>query len=219
MAEDTIYHIVAREEWGEAVAADIYRPPSLAAQGFVHCSTREQVMETANRFYHGQDGLVLLCIEVSRLRPALRYEAPDMAGHSQSQQQALFPHLYGALNPEAVVRVLPFPARADGTFALPPELATTAGYNPVLQATQMTEETAQRLLRFIETADPVRRLRASQLASGLLGAVGFALFVVGVERAASDIPLVSNAYGSIAIGILLLVATGLLLRKLAGGGE
>jgi hypothetical protein len=88
--------------------------------------------------------------------------------------------------------------------------------NPVLQATQLTEESAQKLLRFIENTEPVRRLRASQIASGLLGAVGFALFVVGVEQAAQDVPVIENAYGSIAVGLLLLVATGLLLRKLAG---
>jgi hypothetical protein len=82
----------------------------------------------------------------------------------------------------------------------------------------MTEETAQKLLRFIENTGPVRRLRASQLLTGVLGAVGFALFVVGVERAAEDIPIVSNAYGSIGVGIVLLAATGLLLRRLSGGG-
>ena len=218
LPDDTIFHIVARDDWDAAVALGSYRPPSLTAQGFVHLSTRDQVVDTANRFYHGQDGLVLVCIEVARLRPPLRYEPPDMPGHTATAtgQPALFPHLYGPLNPEAVVRVLPFPARADGTFVLPPELATSAGGNPVLHATQLTEETAQKLLHFIEETDPVRRLRASQLASGILGAVGFALFVVGVERAAEDIPLVSNAYGSIAVGMLLLLATGLLLRKLAG---
>jgi hypothetical protein len=80
----------------------------------------------------------------------------------------------------------------------------------------MTEETAQKLLSFLEESAPVRRLRASHLASGFLGAVGFALFVVGVEQAAQDLPVVSNAYGSIGVGIVLLVATGLLLRKFVG---
>ena len=63
----------------------------------------------------------------------------------------------------------------------------------------------------------MRRIRASQLATGILGAIGFALFVVGVEQAAQDIPIVSNAYGSIGVGVLLLAATGLLLRRLSAG--
>ena len=79
----------------------------------------------------------------------------------------------------------------------------------------LTEETAQRLIRLVEGSAPIRRLRASQLASGFLGAVGFALFVVGVENAARHIPIVSNAYGSIAVGIFLLALTGLLLKQLA----
>jgi uncharacterized protein (DUF952 family) len=216
LAEDVIYHIVAREDWDTAVAAGSYRPPSLTSQGFVHCSTREQVVETANRFFRGQDGLVLLCIETSRLRAPLRFDPPDMPGDTKEGTQGLFPHVYGPLNPDACVRVLPLPARADGSFVLPPELSPATAHNPVLQATQLTEETAQRLVRFLEDAAPVRRLRASQLASGILGAVGFALFVVGVERAAEDLPVVSNAYGSILVGLVLLVATGLLLRKLAG---
>ena len=84
------------------------------------------------------------------------------------------------------------------------------------QAQQVTEETAQKLLHAIEGSQPIRRLRASQIVSGILGAVGLALFLVGIEGVAKDIPVVSNAYGSIAIGLVLLAATGLLLRKLAG---
>jgi uncharacterized protein (DUF952 family) len=216
LAEGTIYHIVARDEWEAAQAAGAYVPASLTTQGFMHCSTREQVLETANRFFRGQDGLVLLCIEVASLRAPLRYEHSDMPGHTADAEGALFPHIYGPLDPDAVVRVLPLPARADGSFVLPAELNAAPARNPVLQATQLTEETAQRLIHFLEDAAPLRRLRASQLASGVLGAVGFALFVVGVERAAADIPVVSNAYGSILVGLTLLVATGLLLRKLAG---
>jgi hypothetical protein len=88
---------------------------------------------------------------------------------------------------------------------------------PLGKAQQITEESAQRLIRLIENSQPVRTLRASQLLSGLLGAVGFALFVVGVEGAAEDIPIVSNPYGSIGVGILLLAATGLLLQRLVRG--
>jgi hypothetical protein len=86
--------------------------------------------------------------------------------------------------------------------------------DPINQATHLTEETAQKLLAFVESSAPVRRLRASQLLSALLGSVGFALFIVGVEQAAQDIPVVSDPYGSIGVGLALLLATGLLLRKL-----
>jgi hypothetical protein len=132
----------------------------------------------------------------------------------------LFPHIYGPLNLDAVTEVMDFPCGPDGRFVLPAALRNERRrHDPLAQATQMTEETAQKLLRFIEATPPVQRLRASQLATGVLGAVGFALFVVGVERAAADIPVISNAYGSIGVGIVLLLATGLLLRKLSGGND
>jgi uncharacterized protein (DUF952 family) len=210
-----VYHIAPREDWEFAQAKGEYRPASVDSQGLVHCSTRAQVVPTANRYFHGEDELVLLCIETAMVTSPLRYEPHDMPGHDADDHE-LFPHLYGSLNLDAVRRVLPFPSHADGTFTLPPVLAAPTRANPVLQATQITEETAQKLLRFIENTEPVRRLRTSQIASGLLGAVGFALFVVGVERAAQDLPVVDNAYGSIGVGLLLLVVTGLLLRKLAG---
>ncbi len=84
------------------------------------------------------------------------------------------------------------------------------------QAQQLTEETAQKLLSFIERSEPVRRLRASQVASAVTGTLGFVLFILGVEGVVKDLPIVSNAYGSLAAGFVLLLATGLLLQKLTG---
>jgi uncharacterized protein (DUF952 family) len=219
MPDETIYHITERSSWIEAQAAGEYVAESLVAQGFIHGSTLGQVVETANLFYRGQDGLVLLCIEPGKVTAPIRREAPNNAGHREGA--GLFPHIYGALNLDAVTRVVDFPCRVDGGFELPVGLGTAVAgrRDPISHATQMTEETAEKLLRFIESTEPVRRLRASQLATGVLGAVGFALFVVGVEQAAQDVPVIENAYGSIGVGILLLLATGLLLRKLSGGGE
>jgi uncharacterized protein (DUF952 family) len=218
VAGETIYHITEREVWVAAQAAGEYRTDSLEAQGFIHASTSAQVVDTADRFYRGQDGLVLLCIVPARLTAPLRYEAASHEGHAKDA--GLFPHIYGPLNLDAVERAVAFPCAADGSFEMPWSLrAAESRRDPISQATEITEETAQKLLRFLENTEPVRRIRASQLATGVLGAVGFALFVVGVERAAADIPVVSNAYGSIAVGLVLLAATGLLLRRLAGGGE
>jgi len=88
--------------------------------------------------------------------------------------------------------------------------------NPVDGIRTITEDTAQKLIRSLEDSSPIRRIRGSQLATAILGAVGFALFVVGVERAAADIPVVENEWGSIAVGLFCLAATGALLRRLGG---
>ncbi len=218
MSDGTIYHITGREEWAAAQEAGEYRADSLAEQGFIHTSMAAQVIETADRFYHGQDGLVLVCIDASRVAAPVRHEAAAAEGHAKDA--GLFPHIYGPLNLDAVERAVAFPCRADGSFEMPWSLREPeVRRDPITHATQITEETAQKLLHFIEGSEPVRRIRASQLLTGILGAIGFALFVVGVEQAAQDIPVVSNAYGSIGVGVVLLAATGLLLRRLTGGGE
>ena len=89
------------------------------------------------------------------------------------------------------------------------------GAEAIGEVRALTEETAQRLARLFESSRPIRSIRGSQLASGFVGAIGFALFVVGIEHAADDIPVLDNAWGSITIGLLLLAAAGALLRRLA----
>ncbi len=86
-------------------------------------------------------------------------------------------------------------------------------------ATALTEATARRLIDTLDRAQnirAVRRIRQVTIVSAVLGAVGAALFIVGVERAAEDIPVLSNAYGSVAVGLLLLAVTGTLLTRLGG---
>ena len=69
-----IFHIVKRGEWELAVARGSYAADSLRAEGFIHCSTIAQVIDTANRFYHGECDLVVLCIDEARVRAELKYE-------------------------------------------------------------------------------------------------------------------------------------------------
>ena len=87
------------------------------------------------------------------------------------------------------------------------------------QPRELTEETARKLIDTLDKTGalaPIHRLRSSEVASAVLGAVGLALFIVGVENAASDIPIISNAWGSIAVGLVLLAVTGALLTRLRG---
>jgi uncharacterized protein (DUF952 family) len=109
-----IVHIVKRSEWMLALGRRTHAPDSLRSEGFIHCSTLAQVIDTANRFYRGQKDLVVLCIDESRLTAELKYEAPAMPRGEAAGE--LFPHLYGELNVEAVERVVDLPCEADGSF-------------------------------------------------------------------------------------------------------
>ena len=108
-----LLHIAHRLDWEAAQAAGDYRADSLTAEGFIHCSTTEQVLGPANEFYRGRGDLVLLVIDPARLAAELVYEDSYDSGTA-------FPHIYGPLNLDAVTSVVPFPPRSDGLFELPP---------------------------------------------------------------------------------------------------
>jgi uncharacterized protein (DUF952 family) len=113
--EQSIFHLTTRSAWTAARSSGQYSADSLASQGFIHCSSREQVVGVANALFGGQRGLVLLEIDRSRLDSAVRFEA----GTDQPGQ--IFPHVYGPINLRAVVRVLDYAPGADGKFH-PPSL-------------------------------------------------------------------------------------------------
>ncbi|MBB6430224.1 DUF952 domain-containing protein [Algisphaera agarilytica] len=108
-----ILHITQEQAWSDVQAEGRYETPSLHSQGFIHCSTNEQVLEVANVLFKDQAGLVLLCIDRGKIVPEVRYE--NCEGGDR-----LFPHIYGPLNLDAVLDVVPFTADDDGLFQLPP---------------------------------------------------------------------------------------------------
>ena len=95
-----IWHITTRQQWEQAQLTQIYRSDSLEAEGFIHCSTPQQVIKVANTLFLGQPGLVLLGIDSEKVQAEIRYEEVDGTER--------FPHIYGSLNTEAVVEVLDF---------------------------------------------------------------------------------------------------------------
>jgi uncharacterized protein (DUF952 family) len=107
-------------DWEQALRDGAYttstRGVSLAEQGFIHASTERQVAVVANSYYKDVRGLVLLVIDTGRLTAPLQYD--DVPGSDER-----FPHIYGPLNPDAVIATVPLEAGPDGTFAFPPSAA------------------------------------------------------------------------------------------------
>ena len=110
----TILHITEAQQWEKAQLTGVYRSETLDSEGFIHCSTPEQVVPTANRFFHGKRGLLLLLVDLERLQGEVRYEGNDQEGY--------FPHIYAPLNTEAVFGVINFEPDKDGKFIQTAEL-------------------------------------------------------------------------------------------------
>lgn len=114
-----IYHIALQSEWRQNRPAGWYAPPGLAGEGFVHASRLEQVVGSAERFFAGRPGLVLLTIDPSRLRWPVVFEP----GSNDADRGMWFPHIYGSVNRDAVVAVDAFEPDAAGRFVLPARMA------------------------------------------------------------------------------------------------
>lgn len=114
-----LLHIASHDDWVSAQANGAYRADSLATEGFVHCSTPEQVLIPANERYSGVDGLVLLVIDANELTAPLVWEDCYETGME-------FPHVYGPIPVNAVTRVVDFPCGSDGIFSLPDDLVNAS---------------------------------------------------------------------------------------------
>lgn len=110
-----IYHITSRKLWEEGQVKGFYVPEAYAEEGFIHASTAQQVEGSANKFFKGQSDLVLLYIDETKVKPKLIFE--NLMGGSN-----LYPHIYGHLNLDAIVRVVSYSAGPDGVFRSPFEL-------------------------------------------------------------------------------------------------
>jgi uncharacterized protein (DUF952 family) len=63
--------------------------------GFIHLSARDQVKETAQKWFKGQENLLLVCVNLSLVEGNVKWEP--------SRNDQLFPHIYGAISPASVL--------------------------------------------------------------------------------------------------------------------
>lgn len=89
----------------------------------------------------------------------------------------------------------------------------------------LSEETGRRLLDLFAKSHldkaahvaqaPVIKIKNSQIAAGVIGTAGFVIFALGIERTIEHIPVLSSPLSLIIFGLILLSASGLLLKKLS----
>jgi uncharacterized protein (DUF952 family) len=98
-----IFHIATHADWEAARRDGSYttstRGRTLAEEGFIHAARAEQVQPVLDRYYtDAGEPLVLLVIDPDRLGAEVRVEPVG---------DDTYPHVYGPIEPAAVVEVRP----------------------------------------------------------------------------------------------------------------
>ncbi len=89
-----IFHIVDKHIWEKSKAAGEYAGDTLQTEGFIHCSTLEQIYEVACFLFSKKKNLIVLEIDEDKVKPKIKYE--------DACNGKFYPHIYGPLNVDSV---------------------------------------------------------------------------------------------------------------------
>ena len=95
---DRIYHMVNKQVWEQQHASYHFQHPGIKAEGFIHCSTKEQLMESYEKYYAGKTDILLISINPHWVLSEVKWEY-------SSARESDFPHIYGALNKSSIIWV------------------------------------------------------------------------------------------------------------------
>lgn len=107
-----LYHITDQSQWNKHESEEFYLPAAFFADGFIHCSTGEQVLAVAQRYYSDAPHLLLLKIDGQLV------SAPIIFENLESGEEK-FPHIYGHLEKKAILGITDFGKDTEGNFYLP----------------------------------------------------------------------------------------------------
>lgn len=107
-----IYHITSELLWEKALNdgkdKGSYTHPTLKTEGFIHCSTKEQLSETLRLHFTEVNEVVLLLLNERMLKDKIKWEP--------SRNGELFPHIYGRIPLPAVMDIRVLDRKPDGTW-------------------------------------------------------------------------------------------------------
>lgn len=106
-----IYHIAHLEDFNFSKIRGIYFPAQFPQDGFIHCSTKNQVITVANKYFLNSNHLILLEIDENKLTVEVKYE--NLEGG-----QDLYPHIYGEIPFSAISQYSYFNPQPSG-FTFP----------------------------------------------------------------------------------------------------
>ena len=95
-----IFRIVYPSDWAVALETGSVPQSTLDREdGFVHLSTKDTVLETANLYFDAEKTPLVLKLDAHSFGDSLRWEWVESRGAS-------FPHLYGTIDVQSVVAIV-----------------------------------------------------------------------------------------------------------------
>ena len=102
-----IYLLSSQQEFEQALQDKVLNRDSLELEGFIHASPKEQLTRVANKHYKNVENLLVLVVDCSKVTPQVKWE--PAAG-------SFYPHIYGSLNTDAIIKNIKIPKSADGSY-------------------------------------------------------------------------------------------------------
>jgi len=104
-------HLVPEDTWDAHDPGAPYLPAAYPQDGFVHCTDGDdEMVVVANRFYAADPrAFLLLTIDLERTGSPWRFD----------DRERRYPHVYGPIDPAAVVEVRRMGRSEDGAFTRP----------------------------------------------------------------------------------------------------
>jgi uncharacterized protein (DUF952 family) len=95
-----IIHWMTRKNWEKEQPNYYIGEDSIKKDSFIHCSEPDTFYEVAPYYKDIDEASVILVIDTDKVISEIVWENPDDQGRN-------FPHIYGQLNKDAIIDVLP----------------------------------------------------------------------------------------------------------------
>lgn len=108
-SSEPIYHAAIEADWARRTT-DEYQPAGYPDEGFVHCSSADQLPRVLEARFRGRTDLHVLTIDPTAVKHRIIWEDLYDSGED-------FPHIYGPVELAAVTSVDPLSCDADDGFS------------------------------------------------------------------------------------------------------
>ena len=104
-----IYLLSSKAEYEQARTDGKLVRDSIASEGFIHASPKNQLTRIANKYYKATEQPLVVVVDKLFIKPEVKWERAT---------GGLYPHIYGAMNVNAIIKIIPIALADDGDFHL-----------------------------------------------------------------------------------------------------